>query len=269
MPDPQDKSSIRTALFAEPATRRRGINSVETGVRVLATLVELNQPSSLKSIADAMGMEASQLHRYVSSLVNTGMVQQDAASGRYDLGPGALQVGLAALGRLDPIKKISTTAQEMADDKGYTSMLSIWSSAGPIIIHWFAGRPPLYTTLAVGSVLSLTNSATGHIFMTYADENNLEANLKAEGWSVPLAQTKPLVQISDRVRERGIATVDGTVAQGLRAFSCPVLGFGNTLIAALTVVKSDAMPSKSDPATIADLQGACAQLTAEHGGHSP
>ena len=157
----RDIESIYSNSSGERPSKRRGINSVEIGIRVLESLVKLRKPSPLRNIAQESEMDASQAHRYLASLVNTGLIRQDQHSGLYDLGPRALQIGLAALSRLDPIDVISRAAQSLADEQGYTLLLAIWSSGGPVVIHWFPGRPPDYTNLAVGSVLPMTSSATG------------------------------------------------------------------------------------------------------------
>ena len=139
----------------EPKAKRRGINSVETGVRVLESLVALKEPSTLTMVAQASDLDNSQTHRYLSSLVNCGMVHQDPHTGFYAVGAKTMSFGLAALSQLNPIAAISGATQSLAREQGHTAMLTIWSPNGPVILQWFAGRPPVYSSLSVGSTLPL------------------------------------------------------------------------------------------------------------------
>jgi hypothetical protein len=88
---------------AAASANRRGIQSVEIGLRVIDALRKSTGPLTLKELAADSRLPASNCHRYLVSFVRVGYVTQDPLSGRYDLGPELLQAGLAALGRLDPI----------------------------------------------------------------------------------------------------------------------------------------------------------------------
>src|SRR5690606_930861 len=90
-------------MAARPLTAndgRRSIQSVETGFPLLAALVESARPMTLRDLAAAAGMTSAKAHPYLVSFVRVGLVQQDPATGQYDLGPFALQMGLVSLQRL-------------------------------------------------------------------------------------------------------------------------------------------------------------------------
>jgi DNA-binding IclR family transcriptional regulator len=70
-------------------------------VRLLRALADAQSALSLKDLAASAAMPASKAHRYLVSFGRSGLVTQDAVTGRYDLGPLALTVGLAALGRVN------------------------------------------------------------------------------------------------------------------------------------------------------------------------
>ena len=137
-------------------------------------------PVALKRIADAAGLAPSQTHRYLVSLLAGGMVVQDAASGLYDLGPGALTLGLAALARNDAVERAASALRATVDDTGWTGLLAVMGPAAPTIVRWYAGRPPVITTLSLGSILPLTRSATGRVFLAYLDDAALALALRQE-----------------------------------------------------------------------------------------
>jgi DNA-binding IclR family transcriptional regulator len=262
-------------LFAEPyehlGAKRRGINSVEQGVAVLQAVVDLRKAASLKEIAQRAGMESSQTHRYVSSLVNCGMLRQDPATGFYDLGPTALRTGLAAVSRIDALTRAEEAARDLSNSTGATTQLTVWAVGGPTIIRWNHGAPPVYTILTIGSVLPVTTSSTGRVFLAFLPESLLAPLLEAEGHKTPLAKSPKLLQERERIRGAFMADVDSTVVAGLRAFAAPVLGPTNTLIAVITVVASDIIPRSVDEGHKKALLAACARATHDLGGawHGP
>jgi DNA-binding IclR family transcriptional regulator len=83
---------------------RRGIQSVEIGTQLLLELARHVSPMALRDLARGAGMSTGKAHPYLVSFLKLGFVMQDAA-GRYELGPLALQLGLARLKRLDPVRE--------------------------------------------------------------------------------------------------------------------------------------------------------------------
>lgn len=255
--------------FSEPyeheGTKRRGINSVEQGIAVLQAVVELREAVSLKDIARVAGMDSSQTHRYVSSLVNCGMLRQDPATGLYDLGPTSLRTGLAALARLDPIAQIDDAARDLARRSGGTVLVAVWAIGGATIIRWHHGTPPVYTMLTLGSVLPLTASATGKIFLAFLPDQLLAPVLEREG-KTTVERDAALASDREKARTTHIATVDNKVIPGLRAMSCPVFGAGDQLVAALTIIASDVTPASADSGFRRHLLATCGDLTRDLGG---
>src|SRR3989304_9203264 len=80
---------------------RRGIQSIETGVRLLEALERVDGPLALKDVSAMAGMDPSSAHRYLASFARCGLVRQSDDT-RNDLGPLALRVGLAGVQRGAP-----------------------------------------------------------------------------------------------------------------------------------------------------------------------
>ncbi len=86
------------------STEQRGIGSVEVGGQLLRALTESDGPMMLRDLAASAGMTAAKAHPYMVSFMRLGLVEQDRAIGRYELGPLALQMGLASMRRLNPVR---------------------------------------------------------------------------------------------------------------------------------------------------------------------
>ena len=126
-------------LPSEPA--RQGVRSVETGLALLTALAEAGRPMALADLARAAGMAPAKAHRYLVSLIRAGMAERREPGSRYDLGPAALSLGLAALGRLDRQGLTEAALVELRDALDETVCVAAWANRGPTILRMEAGEP--------------------------------------------------------------------------------------------------------------------------------
>lgn len=249
-----------------PAKPRRGIQSVETGLRVLAALAASAGPVPLTALGTRAGLSPSQTHRYLQSLVASGMAVQDASS-RYDLGPGVIRIGIAALARLNPFARAEAALQRFVEETGRTALLSVWGEAGAVCVRWYPGRPPVVANVGVGSVMPLLFSATGRVFLAFLSANELAAPLAAaQAEQVPMPD---LESIRRTVRASLLADSDHTMFFGLRAIAAPIFDLQGHAALVATAVAGAGFPREADAAVAKRLHVACRDATVEAGGVWP
>ena len=252
-----------------PDAQRRGIQSVGTGLHLLSALAACGGPVPLSVVAQRAGVSPSQAHRYLSSLMAAGMAKQDPASGFYDLDAGAIRLGLAALARLDVFARADTAFMEFARATGRTCLLAVWGDAGATVVRWYAGNPPVITSLAIGSIMPLLRSATGRVFFTFGDRAAMDAEarraLETDRANAPV----DLEAIRRETHAAGGAQVDGTLIPGLRAAAAPVFDLQGRLAVVATAMATPAFDTHDDDAAIATLHAACRKVTEAIGGRWP
>jgi DNA-binding IclR family transcriptional regulator len=252
-----------------PAAQRRGIQSVETGLHLLAALAACGGPVPLSAVAQRAGVSPSQAHRYLSSLMAAGMAKQDPGSGCYDLDAGAIRIGLAALARLDVFARADTVFTEFARATGRTCLLAVWGSAGATVVRWFPGNPPVITSLAIGSVMPLLRSATGRVFFAFGDRAAMDAEAQR---ALETDRANALVDLDvlrREVRAAGGAQVDNTLIPGLRAAAAPIFDLQGRLAVVATAMATPAFDPERDAEAVAALHGACREVTEAIGGRWP
>src|SRR5437867_13131899 len=92
----------------------RGIQSIEVGGQLLLALAHQGQPMALKDLARDAGMSPAKAQPYLVSFGKLGLIEQEAGSGRYGLGPLALQPGLLSLQQFGPERMETTQYEELA-----------------------------------------------------------------------------------------------------------------------------------------------------------
>ncbi len=198
-----------------------------------------------------------------------GFLRQDPATSLYDLHTGALRLGLAAMARLDVFDEASRVALELVEATGRTVQLAIWSDLGPTIIRWYPGNPPIYTTLAIGSHLSLTHSATGRVFLAFQNETYVSDFLQKE---LVLERTNGPVDIDairQHVRRDLVAGVEGTIIPGLRAMAAPVFNLQGQLTLVVSTIASQSFSTSEDVTVKERLVAAAREITHRLGGRWP
>ncbi len=249
--------------------RRVGIQSVGIGLRVLDALASHGEPQALGSIAVASGLSASQAHRYLASLVAAGMARQDSDTGRYDLGPGALRLGLGALARVDAFNTANAAITTFVRETGRTVQMASLGPTGPIVVRWVMGFPPVTTSLMVGSTLPLLRSATGHVFLAFRPDNVTRQMVERETATAQGLTRVDVEGLRQRVREEGYATVSGALIPGLRATALPIFDFQQEAVLTATVLANDSFEPAGDPAIRAALADVCDAVTRAIGGRRP
>jgi DNA-binding IclR family transcriptional regulator len=264
--------------FDEARPRRKGIQSIVTGFRVLDFLVKAGQPAPLREIAAGTGLSASKLQFYLISLAEVGVVAQDVKSGFYGLGPYTLQLGISGLQQFDIYKSAFDRMERLAQETGHSVFLGVWGNEGPTIVHRSEGSyNRSIFELRLGSVLPVLRSALGRLFVAYLPATLTAAlvdqelseftrnNLATAGIDLP--RTRLEVQtLGETVRMRGYSTARGGLLSDHTAISAPVFDHAGKIISGLTIMGHvNALNDADDSPIVAEMVGLAAEISAEAG----
>jgi DNA-binding IclR family transcriptional regulator len=228
----------------------------------------------LTQLASAADMPTSQAHLYLASYVHEGLVRQDPGSSRYELGPYALQLGLAAMRALDVVALAREELEILRERSSESAHFSVWSERGPCIVLNVDGARPLPFSSRIGFVLPLFGSATGRVFLAHMRPSETTPLLKAE-LAEAKRQGRPVAQAdvdeaTRTVRARGLSYTQSMVNVGLAALAAPVFDFSEKICGVLTLIgPSGALSSDENGATANALRASAATLCARLSGVSP
>lgn len=232
-------------MVTKVSNDRQGIQSVEVGFRLLRVLASANRSMMLRDIAKGAGMAAAKAHRYMVSFMRVGIVEQDASSGRYDLGAYALELGLSGLGRLDPVRLSGPILEALCEEVRETVALAVWGTHGATIVRIVDSGSPITITLRPGTTLPLYKSATGRAFASFYRspflKEILDNELKETATATKTAITTVRRQLEknlSEIRTHGIARATGSLTPGINGFSAPVYDHTGSMVAAITSLGS-------------------------------
>jgi len=232
---------------------RKGIQSLETGFRILDFLVKTGQPVALKDIALGTGLSPSSINFYLVSLLKIGAAIQDGRSGRYALGPYAVRLGLAGLEQFDLFAISRDRLVQLANTVGHSVFLGVWGNHGPTIVYRADGiHSRSIFELRVGSVLPVLRSALGRLFLAHLPESVtaefVDAELKdfrlqsaglspGELTSADVIRNRSdLKKMVQQARQQSMSRCRSGILSDYTAMSAPILDYGGTICAGITVM---------------------------------
>jgi DNA-binding IclR family transcriptional regulator len=251
---------------------RGGIQALDAALVVLRAMSQFDGPVALSDLARAVSMPASKVHRYLASFIHAGFVKQTSRSGRYQLGPFASALGIAALARTDLVEQAAEEVMDLSEQTGLTVLLTVWGNQGATVIRWCRAPSPVVTSFGLGSTLPLLTSSSGRVFLAYSPRSLTLPRLRIElERALDSGLALPDVELSERgigrlveaIRADGFASVDGRYVPGLRAIAAPILNWqGEAEVAVTLISTSDAILSP-DGEAVKQLREFTARLSSQ------
>jgi DNA-binding IclR family transcriptional regulator len=261
-PESNPSGDLESPPADEQPKRQRRIQSVVVGMRVLQVLTEQHRPLPLKELAQLAGMPPGKAHPYLVSFMAAGMVKQSPLTGHYELGPMALQMGLAALQQLDPLTEASQEAALLAARADLSVALAVWGHLGPTVVRLDEPRYPLHVNLRVGTVMSVFNTITGRVFAAYLPERMVRTMLEDEhrrvvGGTSADFDSPEVQQLLQEIRATGMGRGQSVPLPGVNTLCAPVFDTAGHIALVITMFGPQG-------AFDADIDGPAGRMLREH-----
>lgn len=221
----------------------RGIQSIEVGGQLLLALARAGEPMMLRDLARDAGMTPAKAHPYLVSFSRLGLIEQDKATGRYEVGSLALELGLISLHRLSAVRIAVPKIVALVNEIDHAVSLAVWGTHGPTVIRLEEPSHPVHIVMRVGSIMAMLETATGRIFSAFLPQKTTVAALDSGldrlgvGYdskrSIRNSATEKM--LAD-VRSRGLARAMGDPLPGINAFAAPVFDHTGTVVLAVTAM---------------------------------
>lgn len=228
------RPSIRTADAA-------GVRTLMVGITLLKAIARLAEPANLSEIARRVNVPVSRAHRYLTTLVQSGMLSVDAATGLYSLGPASIELGVRAMSNTDALQVASLVMRKLTARTSLVSIATVWGTNGPTVVRWEQGQLEAAVHIREGINLSLLVTAAGQIFLAFLDWKMIaeQVNHDLRSWNRTAPQNRrfnmeKVKALRQSVLDQGMASVAGIRNPLVAAISAPVFD-RNGLVMSLTL----------------------------------
>jgi IclR family pca regulon transcriptional regulator len=241
------KGRAGVALLEEER-RGRFSSSLQAGLAILNCFSAQQPVLGIAKLADELDMSRSTTHRYASTLVALGYLEQDQAR-RYRLAPRVADMGMSVLDSMALRGKAREHLRELREQTGRTVSLVVLDGAQVRYVNrlrgWRRGQHAVDMDLGVGARVPAHCTAMGKVLLANLPEREREqlitgAELTRRGPKSITAKRTLRVEL-ERVREEGLALSDEELGPGMRAIAAPVIGPDGEVLAAVGIpVPADA-----------------------------
>lgn len=238
-------------VWSTPSLREpRYSQSLERGLAILVCFTPERSVLGIADIADELGMSRSTTHRYVSTLVALGYLEQ-GASRKYRLGLRVTDLGMSALNSMGLREHSHPNLEELRKRTGFTVNLSVLDGANIVYVDrarsFRRGQSKIDLGLRLGSRLPAYCTSMGKILLAYLPEPELRVRID----EMTLTRRAPntitnkggLRRESEQVLKKGFAVNDEELVPELRSMSVPVRNEAREVVAAINMAAHTSMIS--------------------------
>jgi DNA-binding IclR family transcriptional regulator len=213
------------------------IQSIERAAAILRLLTGRSRRWRLAELADELQLSRGTVHGILRTLRAVGFVEQDADSGRYQLGAALLHIGSIYLDGNDLRRSALGAAEALAAETSESVRIGTLHENVVLIVHDVLGPDERLRMLEVGRLMPLHATALGKaLLIQYSD---LAAELSRQGLtsctSATITDFDRLNVELDQIAKRGWAGDVGEFLPGVASIAAPIEGRRGSVVGAIAI----------------------------------
>jgi IclR family pca regulon transcriptional regulator len=273
-------SSYASEAFGDAMARYS--SSLVAGLSILECFSAERPRLGIAALAQELNMSRPTTHRYATTLVALGYLEQDH-SRQYRLAARGADFGLALLNSMALRGLAHEHLRRLRGQTGHTVAMAILDGEDIRYIHWLRGwrlgQHAVNLDIGVGARLPSHCTAMGKALLAYLPEHTRERligqlRLVRRGPNSITGKQELRAEL-ERVRLAGVAVNDEELAKSLRTIAAPVLDAQGLAPAAISVSVPCETYSRQDllaklgPAVVATAARISIAMQAEDGANLP
>jgi DNA-binding IclR family transcriptional regulator len=219
-------------------SRRERLSSVATAIRLLKAFSEEDVEIGISDLARKLGIAKSTAHRLAATLLAAGLLEQDRATGKYQLGIALFRLGALVRRRMDVFKEARPYLYELREKTNETVHLAILDGTEIMYVLNLESTHAIRMRSDIGVRKPAYCTAEGQAILAYQPQEVVDQVIAA-GLAPRTPQT---ITSADRfvkalavVRQRGCAIENEESEPGMVCIAAPIRDDTGTAVAALGI----------------------------------
>jgi IclR family transcriptional regulator, KDG regulon repressor len=217
---------------------RTRLSSVANSLRLIKAFSEDQYEIGISDLAKRLGLAKSTVHRLASTLLDQGMLEQNAGDGKYRLGLALFELGTLVRRKMDFTMEARPYLRTLMEKTGETVHLAILDHDSVLYIITHESKQALRMGSKVGTRAPVHSTAVGKALLAFQPREEI-ARIIARGLpaSAPnsIVDVKALQRELELVRARSYAVDDEESEVGLRSIAAPIRNDSGNVIAAISI----------------------------------
>ena len=213
------------------------VQSIERAAAILRLLAHGSGRLGVSQIANSLGLARGTVHGILRTLQRVGFVEQDDATGKYQLGAAIFHLGASYLDVNELRSRAINWADALAARSGKAVRIGTLLNGRLLVVHHVFRPDDTLQTLDVGTLLPLHATALGKVVLAY-DANAAAAlyGTELEPFSRrTIAAPQALARVLAQVRKVGWASEVEELTVGEAGIAAPIRGYGGLVVGAIGV----------------------------------
>ncbi|MFJ8065462.1 IclR family transcriptional regulator [Psychrobacillus sp. NPDC096426] len=215
--------------------KQRIIQSLQTGLGLLEMIAKERKPMKFTDIQHLSNMTKSNLHKYLTTFIQSGFLYRDPVTYTYKLGNKLVEIGNVAQGDTSIIKIADPYMKAFTEETGLTALIAIPSLEGPLVKEIWSVTYGIDIGAQNGTTLPLISS-TGYIFYAFKDGIQQIKWIDQSNKTLLNQTQHAFLQEIEQVKEQLFVAKTEPLKEHISSCSVPVFNFQQELIAAITAV---------------------------------
>ena len=215
------------------------MQSIERAAAILRLLARGSGRLGVGEIASSLELAKGTAHGILRTLQRVGFVEQDRATGKYQLGAALLHLGTSYLDVNELRSRAINWADALAARSGEAVRIGAPLEGSALVVHHVFRPDDSLQTLDVGALLPLHATALGKAVLAYLDQDvrdDLVGATPTKLTGQTLVTTAALSRDLDAVRERGYAVEKEEAVLGEGGVAAPIFDRRSEAVGAIGVV---------------------------------
>ncbi|TRZ56770.1 MAG: IclR family transcriptional regulator [Rhodocyclaceae bacterium] len=222
----------------KPAKAKTRLSSVANAIRLVKVFSDDEYEIGITDLGKRLMLPKSTVHRLASTLIDAGMLEQNAETGKYRLGLVLFELGSLVRRKMDFSSEAKPFLMELREKTGETVHLAILDQTSIVYINSLESKQAVRMTLDVGVRKPAYATAAGKVMLAFQSAETLKRFLAAgleERTAKTIVDPQAFLQELAAIRARGYATADEENELGVRSLAAPVRDHSGNVIAATSI----------------------------------
>lgn len=214
----------------------RPIQSIERAAAVLRLLARGPGRLGLMELAGSLGLAKGTVHGILRTLAGVGFVEQDSATGKYQLGAALLHLGTSYLDVNELRSRAINWADSLASRSGEAVRIATLLDGRALVVHHVFRPDDSLQTVELGQLLPAHASALGKVLLAHDRAAATAAGRDLQPYTRrTLTGAGALAAEMSRVRERGWALEVEEMSVGVAGVAAPIRSHGGLVVGAIGI----------------------------------
>lgn len=229
---PQDGATRRTA-----GQRTSGL---DRALQVIYAVGEAGPAGiGVSALSRELALSKAVTHRILKVLSDDGFLTFDDESKKYTLGPGALQIGLAAMRQLDIQRIARPLLERLVAQTGETATLSVRQRWSRVYVDQVLSPQEIRMSVSIGQAYPLHAGASSKALLAAMEDSEIQQYLDTHPLDNVTATTissrEQLLAEIAMIRRRGYAVSAGERDAGAASVAAAVRGANGRALGSISV----------------------------------